>query len=97
MKLTVAEGLGVTAISRHAVEVELAAGTLALVRLPGWKVRRHLSLVHSRDVPLTPAAQRFVDALRAAWTPFAGSGKRAPLGRAGRGHVSTNDVIQPTG
>ena len=94
MKLTVAEGLGVTAISRHAVEVELAAGTLALVRLPGWKVRRHLSLVHSRDVPLTPAAQRFVEALQAAWTPTR-SGKQASVARSGRrGRVSTNDVIQ---
>lgn len=69
VKLTVAGGLGVAAISRHAVEVELAAGTLALIRLPGWKVRRHLSLIHARDVPLTPAAERFVEALRAAWTP----------------------------
>jgi LysR family transcriptional regulator, transcriptional activator of the cysJI operon len=95
VKLTVAEGLGVTAISRHAVEVELAAGTLALVRLPGWKVRRHLSLVHSRDVPLTPAAQRFVEALRAAWTPIRG-GKQASRGHEKRrGGVSTNDVIRP--
>src|SRR6185295_15699767 len=90
VKLTVAEGLGVTAISRHAVEVELAAGTLALVRLPGWKVRRHLSLVHSRDVPLTPAAQRFVEALRAAWTPTArGAHRGKQASRIRPGGVST--------
>jgi LysR family transcriptional regulator, transcriptional activator of the cysJI operon len=90
VKLTVAEGLGVTAISSHAVEVELAAGTLAVVRVPGWKVRRHLSLVHSRDVPLTPAAQRFVEALRSAWTPTsAAMRKRKQASPSGRGDVST--------
>ena len=88
VKLTVAEGLGVTAISRQAVEVELAAGTLALVRLPGWKVRRHLSVVHARDVPLTPAAQRFVEALRAAWAPKRRGGQASQIGRGG---VSTNE------
>jgi len=95
VKLTVAEGLVVTAISRHAVEVELAAGTLALVRLPGWKVRRHLSLVHSRDVPLTPVAQRFVEALHAAWTPNRRGKQASPAGAKRRGGVSTNDVIRP--
>src|SRR5258705_6971556 len=83
VKLTVAEGLGVTAISRHAVDVELAAGTLPLGRLPGWRGRRHLSLVPSRDVPLTPAAQRFVEALRAAWTP-ARRGEQASRSREKR-------------
>ena len=96
VKLTVAEGLGVTAISRHAVEVELAAGTLALVRLPGWKVRRHLSLVHARDVPLTPAALRFVEALRAAWTPIR-RGEQASGGRERRrGAVSTKRTVRPS-
>ncbi|MEP6694177.1 MAG: LysR family transcriptional regulator [Chloroflexota bacterium] len=90
VKLTVAEGLGVTAISSHAVDVELAAGTLALVRLPGWKVRRHLSLVHSRDVPLTPAAQQFVEALRAAWTP-AHRGKQASRSRVRESRSGINE------
>jgi LysR family transcriptional regulator, transcriptional activator of the cysJI operon len=95
VKLTVAEGLGVTAISRHAVEVELAAGTLALVRFPGWKVRRHLSLVHSRDVPLTPAAQRFVEALRAAWTPSRRGEQASAARRTRRGGVATRGAIRP--
>jgi len=96
VKLTVAEGLGVTAISSHAVEVELAAGTLALVRLPGWKVRRHLTLIHARDVPLTPVAQGFVEALRAAWTPKrrGEQASRAPL--RGGGGVSTKHGIRTT-
>ena len=70
------------AISRHAVEVELAAGTLALVRFPGWKVRRHLSLVHSHDVPLTPAAQRFVEGYGRPGPLSAGVSKRAERGRS---------------
>jgi DNA-binding transcriptional LysR family regulator len=97
VKLTVAEGLGITAISSHAIEVELAAGTLAVVRLPGWRVRRHLSLVHSRDVPLTPAAQRFVEALRVAWRPASRGGrKRKQPSRPSGGGVSTRRTI-PTG
>ncbi|MDP9280785.1 MAG: LysR family transcriptional regulator [Chloroflexota bacterium] len=95
VKLTVAEGLGVTAISRHAVEVELAAGTLALVRLPGWKVRRHLSLVHSRDVPLTPVGQRFVEALRAAWTPSRRGEQASAASRTRLGGVATRGAIRP--
>jgi len=96
VKLTVAEGLGVTAISSHAVEVELAARTLAVVHLPGWKVRRHLSLIHARDVPLTPVAARFVEALKAAWTPARG-GRQASQspGRRG-GRVSTKRTIAGT-
>jgi DNA-binding transcriptional LysR family regulator len=93
VKLTVAEGLGVTAISSHAVEVELAAGTLAVVRLAGWKVRRHLSVVHSRDVPLTPAAQRFVEALRAAWNA---PQKTKLASRERRGAVSRKRAMRAT-
>jgi DNA-binding transcriptional LysR family regulator len=59
VKLTVAKGGGVTGISRYAVVPELAAGTLAVVKVRGWRVRRHFSLVHARDIPLSPTAERF--------------------------------------
>jgi DNA-binding transcriptional LysR family regulator len=59
VKLTVAKGGGVTGISRYAVAPELAAGTLAIVKVRGWRVRRHFSLVHARDIPLSPTAERF--------------------------------------
>ncbi len=59
VKLAVAKGAGVSGISRYAVMTELAAGTLAIVRVPGWRVRRHFSLVHARDMPLSPPAERF--------------------------------------
>ena len=59
VKLAVANGAGVSGISRYAVMTELAAGTLAIVKVVGWRVRRHFSLVHARDIPLSPPAQRF--------------------------------------
>jgi DNA-binding transcriptional LysR family regulator len=59
VKLTVAKGGGVTGISRYAVLPEIAAGTLGIVKVPGWRVRRHFSLVHARDIPLSPPAERF--------------------------------------
>jgi len=64
VKLTVAAGAGVAAMSRYAIEVELKARTLAIVKVRGWSVRRHLSLVRPLGIPLTPPAQRFVEALR---------------------------------
>jgi DNA-binding transcriptional LysR family regulator len=63
VKLAVATGIGVSAISRYAVIPELAGGTLAIIRLRGWNVRRHFSLIRARDVPLTPPALRFREVL----------------------------------
>jgi DNA-binding transcriptional LysR family regulator len=59
VKLAVAKGAGVSGISRYAVMTELVAGTLAIMKVPGWRVRRHFSLVHARDIPLSPPAERF--------------------------------------
>jgi DNA-binding transcriptional LysR family regulator len=59
VKLTVAKGGGITGISRYAVVPELAGGTLSIVKVPGWRVRRHFSLVHAREIPLSPPAERF--------------------------------------
>ena len=64
IKGAVAAGAGIAAVSRFAVEHELAAGRLGLVQLRGWHVLRPLSLVHSRDVPLTPLADHFVATVR---------------------------------
>src|SRR6185503_7406252 len=65
VKLTVAAGAGVAAMSRYAIDVELKAKTLVVVKVRGWNVRRHLSLVRPAGIPLTPPAQRFVASLRA--------------------------------
>ena len=64
VKRAIAAGAGIAAISRYAVEVELAEGTLASLDVRGWQLRRVLSLVTPRDVPLTPAARLFIEVLR---------------------------------
>ena len=79
VKLTVAKGGGVTGMSRYAVMTELAGGTLAIVKVPGWRVRRHFSLVHARDIPLSPPAERFRTILISELRNLASAG------RAGRG------------
>ena len=86
VKLAVAKGAGVSGISRYAVRTELAAGTLAIVRVPGWRVRRHFSLVHARDVPLSPPAERFRSILQTELKALsAGASRRArPLRKAVR-------------
>jgi len=62
---------------------ELAAGTLAILRIPGWRVRRHFSLVHARDIPLSPPAERFRAILLNALRKLAGpTARRGPRGSA---------------
>lgn len=82
VKLAVAKGAGVSGLSRYAVITELAAGTLAIVKVPGWRVRRHFSLVHARDIPLSPPAERFRTILLAELRTIAGG---AGGGRSRRG------------
>ncbi len=65
VKLAVAHGAGIAAISRSALELELRARTLAILEVRRWNVTRTISLVTARDVPLTPPARRFVELLRA--------------------------------
>jgi DNA-binding transcriptional LysR family regulator len=69
VKLTVARGGGVAAISRLALDVELAAGRLAVLDVSRWRLTRAISVVTARDVPLTPPAARFLDLVRAELGP----------------------------
>jgi DNA-binding transcriptional LysR family regulator len=69
IKLAVASGVGVAACSRFAVEAELRAGTMVMLEPPRWNVRRMISVIRSRDAPLTPAAERFLAVLTAQWSP----------------------------
>jgi predicted ATPase/DNA-binding transcriptional LysR family regulator len=75
VKRAVASGAGIAAISRFALELELAAGTLAVLDVPRWRLTRTISVVTARDVPLTPPAQLFLDLLRSS---FAGGEELAP-------------------
>jgi DNA-binding transcriptional LysR family regulator len=67
VKRAVARGHGVAGCSQFTVESELRAGTLGLIRLRGWKVRRMISIVRHREAALTPLAREFVVMLHARW------------------------------
>lgn len=67
VKLAVARGDGVAGCSRFSVEGELRAGSLALIRLRGWKVRRTISIIRHREAALTPSAREFLAMLHARW------------------------------
>src|SRR5215212_12081547 len=69
VKRAVAKGAGIAAISRLALDVELDAGTLAVLDVPRWRVTRTIALVQARGVPLTPPAERFVALLRERLAP----------------------------
>jgi DNA-binding transcriptional LysR family regulator len=67
VKLAVSRGYGVAGCSRFAVDGELRARSLALVRLRGWNVRRTISIIRLRDAASTPAARELVTMLHARW------------------------------
>src|SRR5215212_956095 len=69
VKRAVAKGSGVAAVSRLALDLELDAGTLAVLDVPRWRVTRTIALVQARGVPLTPPAERFVALLRERLAP----------------------------
>lgn len=68
VKLAVAAGEGITAISRLAIESELAAGRLVILDAPMWRLTRTIAAITARGVPLTPPAARFLQAIRDAST-----------------------------
>jgi DNA-binding transcriptional LysR family regulator len=61
VKTAVQRGYGLTFISHTSVEAELAAGTLATVRVDGLEPAREVSLVRAAGRPPTRAAQTFLD------------------------------------
>ncbi len=71
VKLAVAKGAGISAISRLAIEVELEAGRLVILDVPRWHVSRTISLIRTRGVPLTPPAARFLAMLQEEFAPDA--------------------------
>ena len=64
VKLAVAKGYGLAAISRLALDLELESGRLVVLDVPRWRLSRTISVVYTRGVPLTPPAERFLDVLR---------------------------------
>jgi DNA-binding transcriptional LysR family regulator len=63
IKQAVAAGFGLGFLSAHAVQQELALGSLAVIAVKGFPVMRQWYVVHRRDrrlPPVTQAFQRFV-------------------------------------
>jgi predicted ATPase/DNA-binding transcriptional LysR family regulator len=64
VKLAVGKGIGIAAISRLALELELESGRLVILDVPRWRLQRTISVTYTRGVPLTPPAERFLELLR---------------------------------
>ena len=61
IKQAVSAGLGVGIVSRHTVELELAANYLVMLDVVSFPILRHWYIVHRRDKRLSPIAQVFKD------------------------------------
>lgn len=66
VKQAVRAGLGVAFVSRFAVESELKAGTLVVVKVRGLTIRRELKIAYRKDKHLSRAAQAFIEVARQA-------------------------------
>lgn len=64
VKHVVATGLGIAAVSRMAVDWEVQAGRLAVVKVRGMQISRELFLIHRQAVHLSPAAVVFLAMVR---------------------------------
>jgi DNA-binding transcriptional LysR family regulator len=64
IKLAVRRGFGIAAVSRLAVEEELANGSLTVLPILPSKARRLFSIIRIREAKLTPTAERFLALLR---------------------------------
>lgn len=63
VKRAVAAGLGIGILSRFAIDWELQSKRLALLRMPGFPIRRPLYLAYLRQKRLTPAMKAFLELL----------------------------------
>jgi LysR family transcriptional regulator, low CO2-responsive transcriptional regulator len=59
IKQAIMAGIGIGMLSLHTVRLEMAAGRIALLRVPGLPLPRQWFVVHSRQRRLTPAAAEF--------------------------------------
>jgi LysR family transcriptional regulator, transcriptional activator of the cysJI operon len=67
IKLAVKRGDGIAGCSRMAIAEELRTGSLGIISVPRWSVRKMMSIIRVRDAALTPSAQQFLLMLRARW------------------------------
>lgn len=64
VKRAVAAGLGIAAISRHAITAEVAAGHVVVVPVAGWSCRRQFRIIYRRGRRLTAHEQAFLALIR---------------------------------
>lgn len=64
VKQAVAEGLGISFISRHAVALEVRHKVLAVAADPRFRFRRPLVMISRKDARLSPAALAFAASVR---------------------------------
>ena len=64
VKQAVAANLGLSILSRCAVELEVAAGRLRIVPIEGLRIERAISLLSRRDHRLPRVAQAFLEMIR---------------------------------
>jgi len=81
VKQAVAANLGVSILSRCAVELEVAAGRLRIVAVDGLRVERAFSLIHRRDHALPHVAQAFLETIRPSAPAGVAAAAEAPYGR----------------
>lgn len=61
IKIAVAEGLGVSVISRNSVTNELSSGTLCEIPVKGIKFKRKFKIIYHKNKYLTETMKRFID------------------------------------
>jgi DNA-binding transcriptional LysR family regulator len=64
IKKTVAAGLGISFVSRYAVELEERVGVLVSRPVPTLSLHRDLHVIRRATLPLTPLHRRFLEALQ---------------------------------
>lgn len=61
IKMAVAEGLGVSVLSKRAVENEVSSGLLCVKKIDGISFRRQFKLIHHKNKYLTEPMQKFIE------------------------------------
>jgi DNA-binding transcriptional LysR family regulator len=64
VKQATAAGLGVGAMSRYGVCTEVAAGTLMVLPVKGWRCTRTFTIIYLKDRHLSPAQRAFLQFLK---------------------------------
>jgi DNA-binding transcriptional LysR family regulator len=96
VKEAVAEGLGISVLSRHALAMELALGRLAVLEVQGFPLRRQWYVVRSRSRRQSRAAEAFESfLLNRARDVLPRSTRRTP--EPGRARRADSRVARPAG